>query len=305
MVFMGYPGESVNFVQTTQSRGIHSFSTPGHWVVANFHIDAKKHGASIAIEQGTTNIRVVGNEVMNYFQDSGGAAAIEGSGTRYRILGNNLHDNGGSKLYHGIYIDCRDGSDDVEVAYNTISNQTGGRGIQFYCSDNSRKLTNMVAHHNVIHDIHLDGIIFSDNTGVGGKAYNNVVYRTGNPAFRGPSTDAGESGGCIRFASSTLAVSVFNNTFVDCGMDGTPDSASIRFDSGTGITLKDNIVVGTKFATGAPGANSSASGNVWFGAAKPSWDTATGISADPLFVDRANYDLHLQADSPAQGKGAY
>lgn len=305
MAFMGYPGESVNFVQTTQGRGIHSFSTPGHWVVSNFHIDAKRHGISIAIEPNTDDIRVVGNEITGFFEDSGGAAAIEGSGTRYRILGNNLHDNGGSKLYHGIYIDCRAGTvNDIEVGWNSVSNQTGGRGIQFYCDVDTRKMTNVVAHDNLVHDIHLDGIIYSSNTGAGAKAFRNVVYRTGNPAFKGPSTDAGESGGCIRFASSALSIVVSNNTFADCGMDGTPDSASIRFDTGAGITLRDNIIADKKFATGAPGAGSSASGNVWFGAPKPVWD-ATGISVDPLFLDRANYDLRLAPASPALGKGAF
>ncbi|HZF19495.1 MAG TPA: IPT/TIG domain-containing protein [Burkholderiales bacterium] len=304
MAFLCYPGEACNLVRTTQSRGIHMFSTTGHVVIAGFSIDGKGHGLSIAPEQGNDDVRVVNNEVMNYFEDSGGAATIEFSGTRIKVLGNRLHDNGGSKLYHAIYGDCRAATvDDVEVAWNTISNQTGGRGIQFYCSDDTRVMTNLVAHHNVIHDIHLDGIIFSSNSGAGAVAHHNVVYRTGSKALQGPSTDAGVAGGCIRFASSKVAAQIFNNTLADCGLDGDPDSAAIRADIIGSVSFRDNIVADKKFSNGFP-SGFTAGGNVWFGAAKPAIDV-TGLTVDPLFVDRLNYDLHLLPASTALGKGAF
>lgn len=304
MAFMCYPGEVCNLVRTTQTRGIHMFATTGHVVITGFHLDAKGRGLSIAPEQGNDDVRVVANEVKNYFEDSGGAATIEFSGTRIRVLGNNLHDNGGSKLYHAIYGDCRAAVvDDNEVAWNTISNQTGGRGVQFYCDTDTRAMTNIFIHDNLIHDVHLDGIILSSNVGVGARVLRNTVYRTGNVGLKGPSLDAGESGGCLRFASSKVVAQVARNTFVDCGLDGAPDSAAVRLDNLSAVSFTDNIVVDRKFFNAVPPAGFSAAGNVWFGAPKPALD-ATGLSVDPLFVNRVSYDLRLTPASPTQGKGA-
>jgi len=305
MAFLCYPGEACNFVYTSQSRGIHMFSTTGHVVIAGFSIDAKGHGLSIAPEQGNDDVRVVANEVKNYFEDSGGAAAVEFSGTRIRIFGNNLHDNGGSKLYHAIYGDCRAATvNDNEVGWNTINNQTGGRGVQFYCDTDTRSMTNIWIHDNVIRNVHLDGIILSSNSGPGARVERNVVSRTGNPALQGPSTDAGQSGSCLRFASSKVQAVVTNNTFADCGLDGIPDSGSIKPDIIGTVSFTKNIIADVKFSTTGFPVGFTAAGNDWFGAAKPSVDP-TGISIDPLFVNRAGGDFHLQPGSPAQGLGAF
>lgn len=304
IVLMGYPTETVNLVATTHSRGIHSWNTTGHYVIANFHLDAAGKGLSIGLMPGTTNVRVVNNEVKNFWENSGGAAAIDGSGKQYRILGNHVHDNGGSKLYHALYFDSRDtsGPDDIEIAYNHIHHQAGGRGIQIY-GDTGTPIRNVRIHHNLIHDIALDGILFARDTSTGLKAYNNVVYRTADPSMRGATNDEGTSGGCIRFANSATEAEVYNNTFVDCNLDGNVDSGAFRFESAARVIVQNNVVVGSKYFNGIPPSNRMISNNLWYGGgAAPSWDTSP-TTADPGFVDVSVKNYRLQGTSAAIDKG--
>jgi len=305
LVVMGYPTETVNLVRTTQRRGIHSFATDGHFVIANFHLQLNQSPGSIGIAPGTVDVRVVNNEVQGMYEDSGGAAAIDGSGKQYRIFGNHVHDNGGSKLYHALYFDGRDlsGPDDIEIAYNHIHHQTGGRGVQIY-GDTGTLIKNVRVHHNLIHDIALDGILFSRDTATGLAAYDNVVYRTAVAELRGPSSDIGTSGGCIRFADPHTVAEVYNNTFVDCATDGDADSGAFRFDDASSVTLRNNIVVG-KYTNGStPPAGSISSNNLWFSAgAPPAWDTSAR-NGDPLFVNAAARDYHLGAGSDAIDRGS-
>jgi len=191
-----------------------------------------------------TDVRVVNNVACCMYEDSGGSAAISGSGTNFKVLGNHVHNNGGSKLYHALYFDARARvSGDVEIAYNHIHHQTGGRGIQIY-GDTGRLITNVRVHHNFIHHVPLDAILFGRDSGAGFAVYNNVVYHTSDASLRGPSKDFGVSGGCLRFNSPKLEALVYNNTFVDCAVDNHIESGGIRFQEAQSITLRNNILVG-------------------------------------------------------------
>lgn len=306
LVVMGYPGEAVTFRRTpgrNSHRSIHTYASDGHFVIANIRIDRGGGGGNcIGLGVGTHSVRVVNNEVFGMYEDGGGSACIAGSGKHYRVLGNHVHDNGGSKLYHALYFDGRDtsGADDIEIAYNHIHHQTGGRGIQIY-GDTGTPITNVRIHHNVIHDIALDGILFSRDTASGMRAYNNVVYRTAVTELRGPSRDVGAGGGCIRFASPALEAEVYNNTFADCAVDNDPDSGSIRFERARSIMLKNNIIVGKPYVGAIP-ARLVASHNLWYDAGRPSWDSQS-VSGNPQFVDAAARDYRLRERSPAIDRG--
>lgn len=304
IVIMGYPTETVNLLASTHTRGIHSWNTSGHYVIANFHLDARGQGLSIGLTPGTSNVRVVNNEVKNFWENSGGAAAIDGSGKQYRIFGNHVHDNGGSKLYHALYFDSRDtsGPDDIEIAYNHIHHQAGGRGIQIY-GDTGTAIRNVRIHHNLIHDIALDGILFARDTTTGLKAYNNIIYRTADPSMRGATNDEGTSGGCIRFANAATEAEVYNNTFVDCNLDGDVDSGAFRFENAARVIVQNNIVVSSKYFNGTPPSNRTISNNLWYGGGTaPSWDTRA-TTTDPQFLDQALKNYRLQATSPAIDAG--
>ncbi|HZF20098.1 MAG TPA: choice-of-anchor Q domain-containing protein [Burkholderiales bacterium] len=305
-VIMGYPTETATFLRTNQTHGFHSFNTTGHYVISNLVLDANGAGVTISLEQGSTDIRIVNNEVKNMLENGGGAAAIEGSGSQYRILGNHVHDNGGSKLYHALYFDGRASTapTDIEIAYNNIHHQSGGRGIQIF-SDTLRVITNVRVHNNLVHDISLDGIHFADNTGAGFQAYNNVVYNTASAALRGPFTDTGTDGGCIRFVSTVLVALVYNNTFSNCNLDGDVDSGGIRFQNALSITLINNIVNGKYFVNiGSLPATLVAPNNLWFGGGTPPTFATVSQTGDPKFVSAATGNFHLLAGSAAIDNGS-
>ncbi len=309
IVVMGYPTETVNLVYNgTQTRGIHSWATAGHFVIANFHMDQGGKGLGIGITPGATDVRIVNNEVKNGYEDSGGAGYIDGSGTNFRIFGNVVHDNGGSKLYHAMYFDARASiASDIEIAYNTIYNETGGRGIQIY-GDTSTLINNVRIHHNVIHDIHLDGILLGSQSGTGDQVYDNIVYNTANSAFQGPSADAGSGGSCLRFNSSTLTATVYNNTFYNCAMDNGAYSTGIEFQAAGSVMLANNIV-DTSGGLGYVDTSSispsiiTATNNLWYGSgAAPSW-SVNSVNVDPLFIGASVANFHLYSNSPAVDSG--
>jgi len=320
LAVLGYPGEAVNI--NNSGTCVHVYynganGNQGHYVVAGLNCDMGGSGGSvIGTGVDTTDVRIVNNLACCMYEDSGGSAAISGSGTNYKILGNTVRDNGGSKLYHGLYFDARaQTSGDVEIAYNHIYNQTGGRGIQIY-GDTGRLITNVRVHHNLIHNVHLDAIIFGQGSGTGFQAYNNVVYEAADPAFRGTSADAGAGGSCIRFNDPALVAEVYNNTFVDCALDGASDPSSsegIYFQAGNSITLRNNVVAmninassGTApYARGGPPPTLVSSNNLWYGqsGSSPSFDTSPQ-SGNPLFVGATVYNFRVGAGSPTGDNGS-
>lgn len=315
IVIMAYPGERVLLKAASAQRGIHAWNSPGGVTVAGLEIDMQgTEGTPFGFPPGAAgdfgntmqNVRAVNNEMYGMVANSGGSAAMEGRGKHFKFLGNRLHDNGGSKLYHAIYFDNNDGTgtDDIEIGWNVIARQTGGRGVQIYNSGTSG-ITNVSVHHNLIHDIALDGILFGDSTGVGMRAYNNVVYRTAVSALQ---TD-GASGGCIRFNNTATVAWVANNTFVDCASDGDPDSAALRFDNSApqGVTLLNNLIAttgGSGYVVGAPtGKVSSASNNLWFGSGAAPTFATNSVTADPQFANAGAHQYWLGAQSPAIDQG--
>ena len=110
-----------------------------------------------------------------------GTGVIEWDGTGAKMLGNYIHDNGGSKLYHAMYQNDNDGihPSNAEIGWNHIANQGGGRGIQIYHDPASGVISNTIVHDNVIHDIALDGVVFGESSTTGMIAYNNIIYATG------------------------------------------------------------------------------------------------------------------------------
>ena len=313
LVVMGYPTETVNFLRTDANgvtRGIHNYATEGHYVIANFHVDMNG-GGGVCIGLGPRDVRIVNNEGQGMLEDGGGSACIAGSGKKYRILGNHIHDNGGNKLYHAIYIDARDtsGPNDIEIAYNEVDHQSGGRGIQIY-GDTGTLINNVRIHHNLIHDICLDGIILSRDTGTGIQVYNNVVYHTGDPSLQGIGTDLGSTGGCIRFSGAQLVAEIYNNTFVDCAVDQSPDSAALRLEFAKHLTIRNNILESpglvnwpaVGWPSGIPTSSITASNNLWYGAGTPPAYIGA-MTGKPLFAGASVRNYHLLSGSAAIDRG--
>lgn len=305
----GMIGQLVQVHRAGRQHGIHLWNSPGGLAVSGIKIDMQGGGTPFGWPPGAAhdfgnmmqNIRAVDNEFTGMVGKGGGSAAMEGRGRNIKYLGNRVHDNRGDKLYHGIYFDDNDlnGTDDIEIAWNIIWNQGGGRGIQIYNAGHAG-ISNVNVHHNVVHDIALDGILFGDSTTIGMTMAYNVVYRC---AVKELQVD-GSGGGCLRFNNSSLVAEVHHNTLVDGAMDNDIDSGNVRFQSWGSIGLRDNIIVCHKYIDGTPDANVLASGNIWFGdGPAPAFDH-TGLVINPLFVDAMNHNYALLPESPVIGKGA-
>lgn len=326
VVLMGYPDETVLIQHPTG--GINAWNCQGGYTVSGLVVDMQGGGGTpfgfppgAAGHTGNTmqNIRAVNNEFTGMISSGGGSAAMEGRGHHIKYLGNRIHDNGivnghgaSSKLYHAVYFDNNDctGTDDVEIAYNAIGNQGGGRGIQIFndpgrCAAGS-VIANVSVHHNIVHDIALDGIEFGATSKTGNRAYDNVVYRTAVAAYQ---TD-GAGGGCIRFDDPGLVAAVYNNTFSDCALDEDVDSAGIRFDQAAagGISLVNNIVAtsgGSGYFTGSPSGQLAVSNsNLWDASgAAPAWDASPEVGY-PQFACFSHDDFSLHTLSPAVDRGS-
>lgn len=327
LTVMGYPGEAVLIRRNAAgAMALHTFysgsnGTQGHYVFCGFDCDmgwdevsdVAKGGGVIGMGVDLTDVRIVNCKAAHMYENSGGSAAISGSGTNFKVLGCFCNGNGGSKLYHSLYFDGRafvGGSNGYELAWNWLRKQYGGRAIQFFADagGSTADVYNGKVHHNLIERICLDGTVFSDRCQTGFEYYNNIVYLTGNHSFNGPATDLGTDGACVRFNSATLVVDAHDNTLAGSGTDS--GSVIIAFDAvaNSGATLHNNIseTNGTTpaYVRGTTsGKIAASSNNLWHGAgAAPGFDS-NPQTGDPLFTNAGAEDYTIQSGSPAKNNG--
>ena len=307
---MGYPGEDAFFHPTGTTGSIsgangQSYPTYGKWVVlSNLRVDAASGGndGPINLQIYSNYWRIVNNDISSPATAgneplSGG---VSGNGGYVYILGNKFHDIAGSgETTHGIYIDGgNDVAGPVEIAYNYIYNISGGCSIQQYNngSNGAYNVTNdFIVHHNLlVNNTKKHGLNIADGSGSGFRIYNNVI--------------SGVSRNCVRFNSTNLSgLRMYNNTFYNCGTDGTGRDVLLNewsAISSSNADIRNNIFWVTTGGSYLGGTFNSGvfANNLWYNAGTgPAGDT-TKVSANPLFVSNGS-DFHLQAGSPAINSG--
>jgi len=321
LTVMGYPGETVLLNRTgagTRAVGVFysgANGSQGFYVFSNLKANMNGGGSSIfglggneGDTGGLQDIRCVNNDGTGMYENAGGSAAFAGSGNHLKVLGCYAHDNDGSKLYHAMYFDGRSvTSNDYEVAYNHIARQKGGRGVQIY-GDAGHAITNVNVHHNYVHEIHLDGIMFARDTSTGCKCWNNIVWGAGDSTLVHPTADDGGGGAGLRFtdnqASNTLVCEVYNNTIYLNDVDGVA-GAEISFEKADTITFRNNIVYASHAYTIYTGVTTLvSSNNLWRNAgAAPGFDTSPR-TGDPKFTDAAAHDFTILAGGDGIDNGS-
>ncbi len=339
---IAYPGATVTVGTTTETapaygiRGTDSSADDGacggNWVIAGLYLRGIQ---PIQTAGPSTNWRIIGNDVSNPQNpggDGGGSALGVMQSTYTHILGNNGHDlnvNTTDRLQQGFY----PGTDSnyLELAWNMIENVGGRSGIQIHSSPlsagNGYAMYAISIHDNVVHDIAEEGIIVDTVDPSKGPVtvYNNVVYNTGKD---------GESDGAIYRADSSDYdtsqgvgsgyVDFYNNTIFAYTNAGPGFGNSFEVDDGQALIdrLRNNIILSsggdyfdvtnstsdeacssTDNASACP--NFVGSNNILYGAGAATFTNLilASINANPMLVNAATGDAHLQAASPAIAAG--
>lgn len=296
-----------------------------YWVISQLHVI----GGTQAMDLSGTGWRIVGNEMECPGADNQVGCFQMSGASDIRFYGNEVHNAGvsprSSKFYHAVYFSTD--SNHIDVGWNHIHDNYTCRAIQFHSSPlctprcgasdtTGYSQYDLHVHDNLIHGDNCNAINFATVDPSRGpvEAYNNVIYHVGVADPK----DGGGAFSCIYAAGITYhgrpgsgAVEVFNNTLSDCGAngsrnaDGSRGAFAIAGPGSLTMRLRNNVVYQNPGEIYIDGNKSGITGdhNLWFGAGKGPGQTAENINADPQFMDRAGFDLHLGAASPARDAG--
>ena len=265
-------------------------------------LDLPSGTATITIDGGA-GITVNGNNASRVFQvDSGVQATL----ANLTITGGNASNDSGGGIYNNGTLTLTNST----LSGNTASADGGG----MYNSSGTVTLTNDTLSGNSATEgggmynyasssLTLTNVIFSNNSAsnVCGGMFNssssptltNVIFSNNSGAYAG--------GGMYNYASSspTLTNCTFSNNSADYG-GGMENYGS------SSPTLTNCILWGDKaFGPAIAEIDNESSGSVTvsYSDVQGGWAGTGNINADPLFVDPAHGDLHLQAGSPAIDAG--
>lgn len=239
----GYPGEDVSIeIASGSYGGFHgvneSYPEDSDWIVLS---DLKILGGDRTVKDAPVNLqansdhwRIINNEICCWAAEDGSKGAearsggITGNGKDIKIIGNYIHDIGGGKLNHGIYLDT--GANDVEIAYNHIANIKGGNVIQTYDNLGDKNLKELNIHHNLLENGNRYGLNISEGT-ASASISNNIIR---NISLAG-----------IRLASTVFSnLMITNNTVINTNLNDNNGVLQIDENMHTGnIYISNNILV--------------------------------------------------------------
>lgn len=311
IAIVGYPGETATIGDNTAPRGISLYRGDNnppldYLTVAKLHFLPSCEAMSVGSQSGQHDHgRFVANEVSGAHDPCEDGVFTGSASTDWKVLGNWLHDNGNTKLKHGIYLGGYGTMTNWELAWNRIENQHGGRGIQVYGHMPGDRIENLRIHDNTIEEIDRDGIILGNTdadvlTLQDIALWNDVIHRAGRCAGRG-----------IRVDNPTADdIRIFHETLVDNGAGDTAcdqstgeAGAEVAVEAATGVRLANTILTGAApyIELSANASTFTADHNLYQGGgAAPTSDTAA-VTGDPAFV--APNDYHLGPASAAVDKG--
>ena len=309
VAYIGYPGDrpdisAINDPQTLR-RGIYMDEGLMYYIIANLGFTQGLTPYEGMLAMSGNGHRAVGN----YFYDglASHALGIAGNSAHYQILGNLMRNNGPQDNLEdgvGFYIQGFGTNQDIDFGWNEIRDQRGRRAIQLFGHMDGDQMDNIRIHDNLI----LSSLPLRNNILLGGSdggtevlgtvyVYNNIIV--------------GSEWGGLRVNDPQGTVIIQNNVLYDNGTPGFEGNAQLYIERAgvDRITAQNNILYaesGQNYYEFGPGADPSAlnaSHNLVYNAGPcPVWE-AVCINANPLFVNLASGDFHLQPSSPAIDAG--
>jgi hypothetical protein len=321
---VAYPGESAWIGDSTIQYAIsilghEGSSTPvEYWIIAGLILRASDTAVRYVSQNGQTNhTRIVGNDVRQ-FTVSGDGISADGDGTDYKILGNDVHDNGnGIDKSYSVYWGGMGTQSALEIGWNDLHDNPRGKGIQIYGHFNGDSISNVRIHDNRVYNNTESGMVLGGSDGTPGflsdvSVYNNLIYNNGagDPLYSYYGIQA-QNWGLSGPAPGTGNFTFYNNTFYNNGDPARHGGATLLADDSIGsLLLKNNIVVANPATLGyfdwggvSPQSKVSGTNNLWYGDGPGPSQLANNVNADPLFVNAVGLNFHLQSSSLAVDAG--
>ncbi|HXH02188.1 MAG TPA: right-handed parallel beta-helix repeat-containing protein [Candidatus Competibacteraceae bacterium] len=288
IALVGYPGEKA-VVGGDGRRGILFEAGQEYWTIAKLSLQAESSALDFTQGRESRGIRIVGNEAGN-IRSAYGTIGMKAC-SDCQILGNHVHNSGqpGKKLAHLIYYGGYGIGANVEIAWNHLHDELGGRCIQVYGHTDDDRLSGLSIHDNYIYNCPFDGILVGKSDAEfkswvkDAQVYNNVVINAGGAGIRIDSPEVE-----VRITHNTLygngfglflqdvgRAEVINNVFAD------NQRAAVRVDNAPAVEISYNGYQGDR----------------------PPPEERQPVVGSAGFLEPRRGDLRLGPQSPFRGRG--
>ncbi|HWQ14417.1 MAG TPA: NosD domain-containing protein, partial [Roseiflexaceae bacterium] len=286
---VAYPREKPVVGAPANRRAIMLEGGQAYWTIAKLTLQAASAALELGANGANSGMRWVGNEASNVPSPYG--TFILKACSDCQVLGNHVYNSGqpGSKLAHLIYYGGYGVGRNVEIAWNRLHDEKGGRCLQVYGHTDADRLSGLSIHDNIVYNCPYDGILVGKSDASyknwisDALIYNNVVWGARNAA--------------IRLDNPGVKARLFHNTLH-------ANSQGLRIQTAASAEARNNIFSQTSAPVRIESVGTlTLSNNGYQGGTPPAQDKPA-FTGDPQYVNPAAGDFTLQATSPFKGKGA-